>query len=79
MDVRFASATPSLKYTPEWWSRKTTFFYYPLIKKYYQPTMDQRYRINALFLAGNTQSAIASILGVHSSTICRGFKRNDPM
>jgi IS30 family transposase len=29
-------------------------------------------------LAGNTQTAIASILGVHRSTICREFKRNVP-
>ena len=49
-----------------------------MTKKYNQLTLVQRYKIEALLLAGNTQTAIASILGVHRSTICREFKRNVP-
>jgi IS30 family transposase len=49
-----------------------------MTKKYNQLTLVQRYKIEALVSAGNTQTAIASILGVHRRTICREFKRNDP-
>lgn len=37
---------------------------------------EQRYQIEALKTAGHSQSAIAEILGVHKSTICRELKRN---
>lgn len=57
---------------------KNYLCYYNMTKKYNQLTLVQRYKIEALLLAGNTQTAIASILGVHRSTICREFKRNVP-
>jgi transposase, IS30 family len=47
-------------------------------KKYNQLSLEQRYQIEALLKAGNKQNAMASILGVHPSTICRELKRNTP-
>ncbi|HMP85907.1 MAG TPA: IS30 family transposase, partial [Lacibacter sp.] len=43
-----------------------------------QLTLEQRYKIEALIKAGHTQSAIADLLGVHRSTICRELNRNAP-
>ena len=44
--------------------------------KYKQLSREQRYQIGALLEAGNNKSEIASILGVHKSTIGRELKRN---
>ena len=43
---------------------------------YNQLTMLQRYQIEALVREQISQSAIAKIIGVHRSTICREIKRN---
>ena len=45
-------------------------------KNYNQLGLEQRYQIQALLAANNTQKEIAAILGVHPSTICRELKRN---
>lgn len=45
-------------------------------KNYNQLGLEQRYQIQALLAANNTQKEIAEILGVHPSTICRELKRN---
>lgn len=50
-----------------------------MTKKYFQLTLQQRYQIEALKNAGHNQSAIAKIIGVNKSTICREFKRNVPL
>ena len=49
-----------------------------MTKKYNQLTLEQRYKIEALNLIGETQTQIASIVGVHKSTISRELKRNVP-
>lgn len=49
-----------------------------MTKKYYQLTFEQRYKIEALIIAGHTQTQIAAIIGVHKSTICRELHRNVP-
>jgi len=46
------------------------------MKRYTQLTQEQRYQIYALKKAGHSQCRIASLLGVHKSTISREFKRN---
>ena len=42
---------------------------------YTQLTQKQRYQIYAFLKAGFSQSAIASEINVHKSTICRELKR----
>ena len=49
-----------------------------MTKKYNQLTLEQRYKIEVLNIAGTTQSQIAAIIGVHRSTISRELKRNVP-
>ncbi len=49
-----------------------------MTKKYNQLTLEQRYKIEALFCAGKSQANIALLIGVHRSTICRELKRNSP-
>lgn len=41
-----------------------------------QLTGEQRYQIHALMKAGLCQTEIATIVGVHKSTICREVRRN---
>ena len=48
------------------------------MKKYKQLSLSQRYQIESLTKTGLTQTQIASIVGVHRSTICRELKRNLP-
>lgn len=48
------------------------------MKKYKQLTLGQRYQIQGLVQAGLNQSAIATQLKVHRSTISRELKRNTP-
>ena len=43
---------------------------------YTQLTQEQRYQIYAFLKAGFSQSAMASEINVHKSTICRELKRN---
>lgn len=45
-------------------------------KNYKQLSLEQRYQIEALLKGGHSQKSIASILGVHPSTISRELKRN---
>jgi IS30 family transposase len=49
-----------------------------MTKKYFQLTLEQRYRIDALQKAGYNQSAIARQINVNRSTICKEYKRNIP-
>lgn len=49
-----------------------------MTKKYNQLTLQQRYKIEALKIAGTTQTQIAEIIGVHKSTISRELERNVP-
>ena len=49
-----------------------------MTKNYFQLTLEQRYQIEALKKSGMKQSDIATIVGVHKSTICRELKRNVP-
>ena len=49
-----------------------------MTKNYLQLTLEQRYQIEALKKSGMKQSDIATIIGVHKSTICRELKRNVP-
>jgi IS30 family transposase len=49
-----------------------------MTKKYNQLTLMQRHKLEALVSAGNTLTAIARIIGVNRSTICREFKRYVP-
>lgn len=46
------------------------------MKKYKQLVPAQRYQIEALLTAGHNQSEIATIIGVHRSTVSRELKRN---
>ncbi len=46
------------------------------MENYTQLTQEQRYQIYALKKAGHSLSRIASLLGVHKSTISRETKRN---
>ena len=46
------------------------------MKAYAQLTQEQRYQIAALLEAGQTQTEISHILGVHKSTISRELQRN---
>ena len=48
------------------------------MKKYKQLSLAQRYQIEPLLKAGLSQAGIASVIGVHRSTICRELKRNTP-
>lgn len=48
------------------------------MKKYKQLSLAQRYQIESLSKAGLSQTGIASLIGVHRSTICRELKRNTP-
>ncbi|MGE0930845.1 IS30 family transposase [Peijinzhouia sedimentorum] len=48
------------------------------MKKYKQLSLAQRYQIESLSKAGLSQSEIASVIGVHRSTIWRELKRNTP-
>lgn len=45
-------------------------------KNYKQLSLEQRYQIEALLKGGHSQKSIASILGVHASTISRELRRN---
>lgn len=49
------------------------------MKKYKHLTCEQRYQIECLLQTGQSQTKIASILGVHKSTISRELKRNTPL
>jgi transposase, IS30 family len=49
-----------------------------MTKKYNQLSLEQRYKIEALFKASHSQAEIARVMGVHKSTICRELKRNVP-
>lgn len=44
--------------------------------KYKHLTQDQRYTINVLLQRGESKTAIATVVGVHKSTISRELKRN---
>ena len=46
------------------------------MRRYTQLTQEQRYQIYALKSAGLSQSRIATLLGVHKSTIGRELQRN---
>lgn len=46
------------------------------MKKFKQLSLEQRYQIEALLKAEKNQTEIASIVGVHKSTISRELKRN---
>lgn len=48
-------------------------------KNYHQLSSEQRYQIEALLKAGESQIKIAKIIGVHASTVCREIKRNTPL
>ena len=48
------------------------------MKKYKQLTLQQRYQIQCLLQAGLAQIKIASLIGVHRSTLSRELKRNVP-
>jgi IS30 family transposase len=48
------------------------------MKKHKQLTLGQRYQIQSLLQAGLSQTKIASIIGVHRSTILRELRRNIP-
>jgi IS30 family transposase len=50
-----------------------------MTKKYFQLTLEQRYQIESLKTAGLSQTAIAKIVEVDKSTVCREFKRNIPL
>jgi IS30 family transposase len=43
---------------------------------YKQLTREQRYQIYALMKAGHSQTQMASIIGVHKTTIGRELRRN---
>lgn len=47
-----------------------------MTKKYKQLTLEQRYKIEALKVAGRSYTEIAGIIGVHKSTISREISRN---
>jgi IS30 family transposase len=47
-----------------------------MTKNYFQFTLAQRYKIEALKAADHSQSSIANIIGVNKSTVCRELKRN---
>ncbi|HHX59751.1 MAG TPA: helix-turn-helix domain-containing protein [Epulopiscium sp.] len=47
------------------------------MKKYKQLNREQRYQIGVLLKIGKNKSEIASIIGVHRSTISRELKRNE--
>jgi len=47
-------------------------------KNYTHLSLEQRYQIEALLKAGNTQKRIAEIIGKSASTICRELRRNTP-
>lgn len=46
------------------------------MKHYHQLTREQRYGINSLLKTGHNQSMIATVIGVHKSTISRELRRN---
>lgn len=47
-----------------------------MAKKYKQLSLDERYRIKSMFLAGESKSSIARALGRAPSTVTREIKRN---
>lgn len=47
-------------------------------KVYHQLSLEQRYQIEAFNTAGYKQNLIATLIGVHPSTISRELKRNTP-
>lgn len=49
-----------------------------MTKMYKQLNLKQRYKIEAYLSAGKTQTQMATLLGVHKSTISRELKRNTP-
>lgn len=48
------------------------------MNKFKQLNLEQRYQMEALLKAENNQTEIASIIGVHKSTVSRELKRNIP-
>lgn len=50
-----------------------------MTKKYRQLNLEQRYKIEAYLRVGKSQTAIADLLGVNRSTICRELRRNVPL
>jgi IS30 family transposase len=46
------------------------------MRTYKQLTQEQRYQISAMLKTGHSKTEIASIIGVHRSTIGRELKRN---
>lgn len=46
--------------------------------RYYQLTQEQRYKLEVYLKVGESQTAIADLLGVNKSTISRELKRNMP-
>jgi IS30 family transposase len=46
------------------------------MQKFKQLSLHQRYQIEALLKAGQNQTSIATIIGVHRSTISRELSRN---
>lgn len=49
-----------------------------MTKKFNQLNLEQRYKIEVLVKAGESQSAIAIAIGVHKSTVSRELRRNTP-
>jgi transposase, IS30 family len=49
-----------------------------MTKIYKQLTQEQRYKIEALLVAGKSQTEIANLLSVNKSTISRELRRNSP-
>ena len=49
-----------------------------MTKKFHQLHLEQRYQVDALVKAGLNQTAIAILMGVNKSTICRELRRNTP-
>jgi len=60
------------------WMKLKTEIRVAMTKNYFQLTVGQRYQIEALKTAGESQTSIAKLIGVHKSTICRELKRNVP-
>jgi len=46
------------------------------MKNYNRLCLQQRYTIDRILLQGKSQTEIASIIGVHKSTVRRALKRN---
>lgn len=58
---------------------KWCHFWITMSKNYTQLSLCQRYQIEALYKQGTLQKEIASLVGVHPSTVSRELKRNIPM